>query len=373
MNFEDFKLERFFAKHEFTAKHLISCSDAESIRLGELLDYEEGSRETFERLWLGYSDSRGLPELRAEIRKLYTTVADTEILTHTGAQEPILNLFLGLIGPGDHVITHFPGYQSSYSVPRDLGCEVSLWRANPRDGWRLDIEELKVLLRPNTKLVIVNFPHNPSGYVMPPEEFRALIDLLRERGILLLSDEVYRGLEARPADRLPAAVDLYENAISLGVMSKAYGLAGLRVGWIATKNAAVMRTMEKQKDYTTICNPVVTEWLAALALRHSARILARNVAIVARNVDAFTAFLGRYPGRFEWVPPTGGTMGFPWRSDGKSMFPFAERLLAREELMLITGKHFDVDEKFFRLGLGRMNFPEVLGIVERGLNLETGT
>ncbi len=367
MPFEDFKLERFFAKHEFTAKHLISCSDSESIHLSELLDFEPGSREKLEELWLGYSDSRGIPQLRSEIRKLYTTVEDADILAHTGAQEPILNLFMSLIGPGDHVVTHFPGYQSSYSVPRNLGAEVSLWRAKPEAGWRLDLEELKTLLRPNTRLVVVNFPHNPSGYVMPEVEFRALIELLRERGILLLSDEVYRGLEARSTDRLPAAVDLYENAISLGVMSKAYGLAGLRVGWIATKNRKVMAAMEKQKDYTTICNPIVTEWLAALALRHSGRLMDRNRGIVATNEAAFAGFLNRNPDSFRWVPPTGGTMAFPWRADGASMEPFAKRLLEREGLMLITGKYFDSDEKFFRIGLGRKNFPEVLAILEKNL------
>lgn len=366
--FDDFKLERYFAKHEFTAKYLISCSDSESIHLNELLDFEPGSRAELERLWLGYSDSRGIPELRAEIRKLYSSVDDRQILAHTGAQEPILNLFLSLIGPGDHVITHFPGYQSSYSIPRNLGCEVSLWRAKPDEGWRLDLGELKALLKPNTKLVVLNCPHNPSGYIMPLAEYRELIGILRERGILLLSDEVYRGLEARPEERLPAGVDLYENAISLGVLSKAYGLAGLRVGWIATKNAKVMAALEKQKDYTTICNPIVTEWLAALALRHSGRLLERNRGIVARNEAAFAAFLERHPGRFAWKRPQGGTMAFPWRVDGKSMEPLALKVMERESLMLITGKYFDVDEKFFRLGLGRRNFPEVLGLLERHLD-----
>lgn len=368
MRFDDFKLERHFARHEFTARYLISCSDAESVPLRDLLDFEPGSRQKLEALWLGYSDSRGIPELRAEIAKLYATVGDRDIVAHTGAQEPILNLFMGLVGPGDHVVTHFPGYQSSYSVPKNLGAEVSLWRARPDEGWRLDLEELKALLRPNTKLVILNCPHNPSGYVMPAAEFSALVAILRERGILLLSDEVYRGLEARAADRLPAAVDVYENAISLGVMSKAYGLAGLRVGWIATKNERVRLAFEKQKDYTTICGPIVAEWLASLALRHAGRLLERNRAIVSANEAAFADFLARTGERFGWVRPAGGTMAFPWRKDGASMEPFAGKLLEREGLMLITGKYFDTDEKFFRLGLGRKDFPEVLGILGRNLD-----
>jgi aspartate/methionine/tyrosine aminotransferase len=367
MGFEDFKLERYFAQHEFTAKHLISCSDAESIPLRELLDFEPGSREKLEALWLGYSDSQGIPELRREIRKLYETVSEDEILAHTGAQEPILNLFMSLIGPGDHVVVHFPGYQSSYSIPRDLGAEVSLWRARPDEGWRLDLDEFRGMLRPNTKLVVVNFPHNPSGYIPSESEFRELVAILRERGILLLSDEVYRGLEARLESRLPAGVDLYENAVSLGVMSKAYGLAGLRVGWIATRNAKVRAALAKQKDYTTICNPIVTEWLSALALRHSAKLLERNRGIVAKNEGVFREFLGRHPGLFSWVPPTGGTMAFPWRSDGQSIEPLAKKLLDREGLMLISGKYFDTEERFFRLGFGRKNFPDVLSILERNL------
>ncbi len=367
--FEDFKLERYFAAHEFSAKHLLSCSDAESIRLRELLDFEPGSREALEERWLGYSDSQGLPELRREIAGLYASISPDQVLAHTGAQEPILNLFMSVLSPGDHVITHFPGYQSGFSIPRALGCELSPWSARESNEWLLDLDELRGLIRPETKLVVLNCPHNPTGRIMPKSDFAELIALLRERGILLLSDEVYRGLELDDADRLPTGADAYENGISLGVMSKAYGLAGLRVGWVATRNPEVLHAMAKQKDYTTICNPGITEWLAALALRNGEKLLTRNREILGANIRSFESFLARRGDLFDWVPPQGGTMGFAWRRDGKSMEPLARKLLTERELMLISGKYFDTDEKFFRLGLGRRNFPEVLASFEAGIGL----
>lgn len=368
MNFEDFKLERYFAKHEFTAKYLLSCSDSESIRLGELLDFEHDSREKMEKLWLGYSDSQGIPELRQEIEKLFTTITPDQILTHTGAQEPILNLLSTVLAPGDHMITHFPCYQSNYSVPKGVGASVSFWKANPENAWKLDLQDLTRLIQPNTKIVVVNFPHNPTGSMMAKPEFLELISILHAKNILLLSDEIYRGLETDPLDRLPCAADLYENAISLGGLAKAYGLAGLRMGWIATKNERVMGLLKKQKDYTTICNPIVTEWLAALALRHGHSITKRNQQIVSSNISAFEAFLARHPDTFAWNRPQGGTMGFPWRKDGKSMEPFCKFLLERFGLMLISGKYFDYGEQYFRLGFGRKNFAEVLSLLEAGLS-----
>lgn len=368
MNFEDFKLERYFAKHEFTARHLISCSDSESMELGQLLNFEPGSREKLEKLWLGYSDSQGIPELRSEISKLYQKISPDQILCHTGAQEPILNLLSTVLGPGDHMITHFPCYQSNYSVPRGVGASVSFWSTHPETGWKLDPNELKKLIQPNTKIVVVNFPHNPTGYIPSLSEYKEFISILRERGILLLSDEIYRGLEMNEEDRLPAGADLYENAISLSGLAKVYGLAGLRMGWVATRNEKVLSLLKKQKDYTTICNPIITEWLAALALRHGSKIIQRNCDIVKSNIEVFENFLSRHSELFSWVRPKGGTMGFAYRRDRQSLEPFCEHLLKQEGLMLISGKYFDTGENFFRLGLGRKNFPEVLTLFERNLS-----
>lgn len=358
MKIEPFQLERYFAQHEFSARYLISSSDAEAMTVNELLAFEPGSREKLLETYLSYSDSLGTPALREAIAATYATVSPGQVLTHTGAQEPIFNFLNCALSAGDHVISLSPGYQSVFSIPRALGCELDLWHARPGNEWAPDLGELRRLLRPNTRAVLVNFPHNPTGFVPTPGWMQELIAILRAQGVLLLSDEVYRGLEYAPAERLPPAADLYENAISVGVLSKAYGLPGLRIGWIATKNREVYDAMAAFKDYTTICNSVVTERLAAIAIRNGEKLFSRNRAIVQENLALVESFFNDYPGEFGWHRPRGGTMLFAWAAKGRDMEAFSQRLLAERQTMLISGRYFDQPESFFRLGLGRLGFSE---------------
>jgi aspartate/methionine/tyrosine aminotransferase len=366
---EPFRLERFFAKHEFTAKYLASSSDAESFSLNELLAYEPGAEQALKETWLGYGESNGLAELRREIAASYTKIDAGQVLTHVGAEEPIYNFFQACVAATDHVVVHFPSYQSFESVPKSLGCAVTRWEARFDRKWALDLDELERALRPNTRAVFVNVPHNPTGATFTAAEQQKLIELLRPRGILLFSDEVYRGIELEGAARLPAACDVYENAISLGVLSKAYGLAGLRVGWIATRNAEVLAKMTAQKDYTTICSPTLTEKLACIALRNRDAIIGRNRDIVASNWTLARRFLEKRSSHFEFVPPRGGTMIFPRAREGFDLKAFATKLLERDGVMLLGGEFFSMQERYFRLGLGRKNFPEVLATIDAALGV----
>src|SRR6185312_548970 len=221
-----FKLERYFASHEFSAAYLLCSSDCESMEIGELLALEPGAYEDFSRLRLGYTESTGNPDLRRAIATLYTRVAMDEVLVHAGAEEAIFNFMHVALEAGDQVIVHSPYYQSLGEVARALGAEVSEWRGNPEHGWALDIATLKQKLTPRTRVVVVNFPHNPTGFIPGVEFIRELSALAEQHGFIIFSDEVYRGLEADPADRLPAVADLNARAVSLGVMSKTYGLPG---------------------------------------------------------------------------------------------------------------------------------------------------
>jgi aspartate/methionine/tyrosine aminotransferase len=366
---EPFRLERFFAKHEFTAKYLASSSDAESLRLDELLAFEPAAEKELRETWLGYGESTGLEELRREIAGSYSAISAEQVITHVGAEEPIYNFFQAYVGASDHVVVHFPSYQSFESVPKSLGCAVTRWEAKYDRNWSLDLDELERALRPNTRAVFVNFPHNPTGATFTAAEQQKLVDILRPRGILLFSDEVYRGIELEGAVRLPAACDVYENAISLGVLSKAYGLAGLRTGWIATRNADVLAKMAMQKDYTTICSPTVTEKLACIAIRHREAIIARNRDIVVGNWALARRFLERRSSHFEFVPPRGGTVIFPRAREGFDLKKFSAKLLERESVMLLGGEFFGMPERYFRLGLGRKNFPEVLATIDAALGV----
>ena len=343
---------------------MASSSDAEAMTLSDLLKYDDAVRDELPSVWLGYSEATGLPELREEISKTYTTVSPEQILTHLGAEEPILNFYQSCFSPSDHVIVHFPCYHSLYSIPRAMGCEVTLWKTTFENSWRLDIDSLAQMIKPNTRAVIVNSPHNPTGFHLRSDEQEKIIQLLRSKGILLFSDEVYREIELDPRDRLPAACDLYENAISLGVLSKAYGLPGLRLGWIATRNQEVLAKMTAQKDYTTICNPVLSEKLGIIAVKNRESIIARNRDIVLKNWALSQEFFKRHADKFEVIPPRGGTMIFPRAKSGFDLKTFMSTLLDQKGVMIVGGEHFDMPSGYFRLGLGRKNFPEVLTLIE---------
>ena len=298
MQLAPFKLERYFAKYEFSTKYLLCSSDCESLAVGDLLAMEPGAEEGLKRHWLGYTESPGSPSLRKEISRIYKGIHPEQVLVHSGAEEAIFLFMHTVLNPGDHIIVHWPCYQSLFEVARSIGCEVTKWEARVENKWALDLDELKRSLRTNTRAIIINTPHNPTGYLMPQKEFRALNTLAQEKGVLLFSDEVYRELEYDPADRLPAACDLNPEAVSLGVMSKSYGLAGLRIGWIATKNARVLASMAALKDYTTICSSAPSEYLAELALQHREQIAERNLQLIHTNLSLLETFFSVHADQF---------------------------------------------------------------------------
>ena len=366
MEIAPFKLERYFAKYEFSTEYLLCSSDCEAMTLEELLRLEPGAEDGLKQHWLGYTESTGAPELRNVICQIYNSIEPDEVLVHTGAEEAIYLFMHAMLRPGDHVVVHWPCYQSLMEVARSIGCEVSPWVAKEENDWNPGIEELQRLLRPNTKAIILNTPHNPTGFLMPRNEFEAVSALVREQGALLFSDEVYRESEYDPETRLPAACDLGEHTISLGVTSKTYGLAGLRIGWIATHNREAYDRMAALKDYTTICNSAPSEFLATVALRNRNKLVERNVGIIRSSLEAVDEFLGRHADLFSWIPPRAGSMAFP-RYLGGSIDVFCDKLVREAGVLLLPGSMYDEHENHFRLGLGRRNLPEAIARLEQYL------
>jgi aspartate/methionine/tyrosine aminotransferase len=369
MQLSPFKLERFFARYEFSAKYLLCSSDCESLSIGDLLAIEPGAEDGFKSHWLGYTESTGAPSLRKEISRIYNSIQPEQVLVHNGAEEAIFLFMHAMLSPGDHIIVHWPCYQSLFEIARSIGCEVTKWEVRPENKWALDLDELKRSLRLNTRAIIVNTPHNPTGFLMPGDDFRALNSMAQEKGILLFSDEVYRELEHDRADRLPSACDLNPQAVSLGVMSKAYGLAGLRIGWIATKNANVLARMAALKDYTTICSSAPSEFLSELALRHREQIAGRNLGIIQQNLSLLDAFFISYADRFEWVKPKAGPIAFP-RLLGMDVEEFCHSLVTREGVLLLPGTMYDHPGNHFRLGYARRNMPQALKKLEEFLDIQ---
>lgn len=366
MQLPPFKLERYFAKYEFTTEYLLCSSDCESMTIAGLLALEPGAAEKFQQVWLGYTESQGSPSLRKEICKLYETIQPEDILVHSGAGEAIFLFMHAMLDAGDHVIVHAPGYQSLAEVARGAGCDVSLWLAREENNWALDLDELPRLLRPNTKAIILNTPHNPTGYLMSRADFDSVNRFARENDLLLFSDEVYRESEYEPAARLPAACDLGEYAVSLGVTSKTYGLAGLRIGWIATHNKNVYQRMAVLKDYTTICNSAPSEFLAEVAMRHRLKLARRNLGIIEKNLAVIDSLIQRHADLFSWVRPRAGSMAFP-RYLGGDVESFCDELVRKAGVLLLPGSVYDDASNHFRLGLGRRNLPEAVARLEEFL------
>jgi aspartate/methionine/tyrosine aminotransferase len=359
MNLSPFKLERYFAKYEFHTEYLLCSSDCESMSIAELLAMEDGAAERFQKVWLGYTESQGSPALRAEICKLYETIEPEDILIHTGAEEAIFLFMFAAFKEFDHVIVHSPSYQSLAEVARAVGCDVSPWRAREEKGWSLDLDELRHLMRTNTKAMIINTPHNPTGYLMSRGDYESVHKFAQENKLLLFSDEVYRESEYDARTRLPTACDLGDYAVSLGVTSKTYGLAGLRIGWIATKNKKIYEKMASLKDYTTICNSAPSEFLAEVAMRNRHKLVERNLGIIKDNLAVMDNFFSYHADLFSWVRPQAGSMAFPHYLSG-NVEKFCDELVKEAGVLLLPGSIYNDSNNHFRLGLGRKNLPQAV-------------
>ncbi len=369
----DFRLETYFSRWEFAAEHHLTASDAQTLSISEVLALGTAAdRDSFENLALGYSETWGTSRLRTAIAGTYSACEPADVLAFAGAEEAIFWALQVLAGPGDHVVVTVPNYQALETVPRAGGAEVSGVLLRADEGWRLDLDDVRAALRANTRVVAVNFPNNPTGAVPDQQTWRELVELCDERGLRLVSDEVYRGLELDPACTLPQAADLSATAVSINVMSKSYGLPGLRVGWIACRDHHLLQTLERHKHYTSICNAGPSELLAAIALEAGPAVQERNRAIVAANLPVFDAFFARHQDRFDWAPPDGGCVAFPRYRGDDGVETFCRELVEQAGVLLLPAGIYaselaEVPSDRFRIGLGRRDPQPALAAVERFL------
>ncbi|MCA0353223.1 MAG: aminotransferase class I/II-fold pyridoxal phosphate-dependent enzyme [Chloroflexi bacterium] len=363
MHLRPFKLERFFVPFEFSAKYMLGSSDSESVTIGDLLALEPEANAQFNQHWLGYTEAPGAPYLRAEIAKIYTTIDPTQVLVFAGAEEAIFWYFNAVLEAGDHAIIQMPCYQSHYEVARATGATISEWRLEFDNAWAIDLDWLEQQIRPNTKLIALTTPNNPTGAQLKLHEFERLVEIARSRQIRLFFDEVYRELEHDPADRLPAVCDAYPLATSLGVMSKSYGLPGLRIGWVATHDQTLFQRLQELKDYTSLCNAAPSEFLAALALRNRQQLLDRNLQIVHANLRLLDDFFARWSHRMRWHKPLAGPISFVQLQQTKDSQQFVLDLVEQQSTLMVPGEVYDYPG-FVRLGFGRANMAEALARLE---------
>lgn len=366
----DFKLETYFSKWEFTARHHLTASDAESMTVAELLALgTDDDRRAYEHLHLGYTPTWGTDELRQAIAASYRDTDAADVLGFAGAGEPLFWAMQLFIDPGDHVIVTVPNYQSIESIPVATGVDVEglpLWTGQGSSlQWTLDLDRFEAMLRPETSLVSVNFPNNPTGFVPDHETWRAFNDMCHERGIRVVSDEVYRGVEIDPARTLPAAAEINPSALSISVTSKAYGLPGLRVGWVVSRDHEALSRLERAKHYTSICNSGPSEQLAVVALTHGDKILEKNRQLIVDNDAAVQSFMADHTDLFEYTTPDGGCVTFPRYLGDDDVNEFCQRAVEESGVFLLPMSVYvsdlaPVPTDRFRIGIGRRTVPESL-------------
>ncbi len=357
MQIEPFALERWMTTYELQVEYDIAESGIAPLSVRDLLNLEpaEARDATLQRLLdlrLGYSEATGTLKLRSLLAATYADCESDNILVTTGAIEANFLLFNVLLQAGDHVVAPYPAYQQLYSVPRALGCDVSLWRIRPETGFCYDVADLERLIRPGTRLIVINSPHNPTGALLSAEDLRRVIEIADRIGAWVLSDEAYRWL-AIPGGKAPAppAFDLGPRAISVGTLSKPLGLPGLRLGWMAAP-AEIAAACWRMRDYISLSPGKLNDALAVLALTHREQIIARNTSIIQANLAAAQAWIAGHAGVLSWVPPRAGLLALlRYHLDVPSL-ELANRLAEDYGVMLAPGSAFGL-EHYLRVGIGQ--------------------
>jgi aspartate/methionine/tyrosine aminotransferase len=367
MDIQPFSIEAFYARYEFSTPHNLSASDCETMSTRDLLRLANMPESALLDQRLHYTESQGHPDLRAAVSRLYQQASPAEIVILTAPEEGIYTTMRALLSPGDHVVVLTPAYESLLNLAEHITGNVSQWTVRPIDGgWALDLGELERLVSAETKLIVVNFPHNPTGLLPSSTEFEAILAIARRHGVWLFCDEMYRGLERDPQHRLPSAIDRYDRSIILSGLSKIHGLPGLRSGWLALHDPALLAGIMNWKFYTTICPPGPSELLAQAALQAHGQLVGRNRALINRNLALAHDFFARRPDTFGWRPPQAGPVALVGLNT-PSATAYCRALAEERGVLLLPSTTLGYGDRHVRFGFGRGTFATALGVYEAAL------
>lgn len=359
MKINKFKLERYFAKHEFSTKYLLSSSDCDGYAIKDILgSASENEMALWNDIKLGYTECEGSAFLREAISQFYKNNSAENILIASPGELNFVAMNV-LLNTGDHVITISPGYQSLSEVVLSIGCKISYWKPNPKN-WVFDPDDLEKLVKKNTKLIIINFPHNPTGSYLTKSELNKVVEIARKNNIYLFSDEMYHKLMISEMKELSPVCDLYEKGISLWGTSKTFGMAGLRTGWIVCQDKDLLKKILTFKDYLSICTAAPSEILTLIALNHFDHFVLPNIRKIKKNILLFEAFALKHAHFFHFIPPKAGSTAFVRINTKGSALDFSNWLVEKSGIMTVPGEMFGSEGKYLRIGFGRANFPEIL-------------
>ncbi len=370
MKIAPFETEHFFARYEFNTPYQLCNSDCESVSIAELLTLAGRSLEQFGRERLIYSDSQGHPRLRESIAAMYSRIRPDDVVVLGTPIEGIYLAARALLEPGDEVIVLTPAYDALINLFEHVvgSNQVKRWAFKAgENSWELDLEDLYGLVSSRTRMIVVNFPHNPTGHLPSAAFQKELADLAEEHGLWLFCDEMYFGLVHSGTAPLTSAADVTKRAVVLSGLSKTYGLPGLRCGWLVIQDETIRANIMNWKFYTSICPPVPTEFLAIAALDVREELKNRSITRIVRNLELASAFFDRWPELFDWRPPLAGSTALVgYRVP--SVSDVAARLTAEEGILIQSAQMLGWDDQHMRIGLGRDGFAAALIRFENWLN-----
>jgi aspartate/methionine/tyrosine aminotransferase len=369
MKIRPFETEQFFARYEFTTPYQLCNSDCETLSIAELLALADLPLEQLGQERLGYTDPRGREALRQAIAAGHAQVTPDDVILLGSPVEGIYLAARALLDPGDEVVVLSPAYDALFNLSEHIAGagRVHRWRCRAEEGsWSLPVDELERLISARTKLLVVNFPHNPTGFLPTHALQRRIVALAEQHGIWLFSDEMYHGLVYSGTPPIPSMADLSTRAVVLSGLSKTYGLPGLRCGWLVMRDPTLREHIMNWKYYTSICPPAPTEALALAALRVADTLRLRNIARIERNLETAEAFFARWPQLFDWRRPLAGStalVGFAV----PSVSDLSRRLAAEAGVLIQSAAMLGGDDRQMRIGLGREGFAEALARFEAWL------
>lgn len=362
-----FETEEYFGRYEFSQPYLLAASDCDSVSIAELLALGGGTLGELANVRLGYTTMEGSEELRASISLLYATVRPEQILILGSPVEGIYVTMRTLLSAGDHVVVLAPAYDALLNLPQEIGCTISRWHLkNNGNSWALDFPELEGLLARKTRLLAINFPHNPTGFLPSKDELARIVQLCRTYNVTLFSDEMYKGLEYAPNDALPSVADVDAAAVTLRGASKSLGLPGLRLGWLTIKDPSLYRNTMNTKAYTSMCATQASEYLGVMAMKAAPRLLAKNLEIIRGNMHLAASFFDKWQERLRWLPPKAGPVSLVEVADGEAE-AFCRRLATAHGIVLLPSRFMGCPGEYARVGLGRKNFGECLVALDQVL------
>ena len=375
MEIAPFETEHFFAKYEFNTPYQLCNSDCESVTISELLKMAGVSLEELGKQSLAYTESQGHPDLRRLIAATYETVAEDDVVLLNSPIEGIYLAARAALEPEDEVIVLSPAYDALIHLFEHVvgRAHVKKWEFEKGSaGWELDLTRLESMLTTNTKMVVVNFPHNPTGFLPSHSFLQQLTEKLQSRNILLFADEMYHGLVHGGREPVPSSADLHAPAIILSGLSKTYGLPGLRTGWLVIKDHVLKQRVINWKFYTSICPPGPTEFLAIAALRVHEQLRRASLQTIENNLNIADRFFERWRQLFEWHRPTAGSTALV-KMNVASVSHLIDPLASSQGVLIQSGKTLGADDQHLRMGFGRAKFNDALQRFEHWLTEEVAT